>query len=459
MKDNLKFLITLALVILILLAQPVAAKDDDDKKETKTIIKADEEISQVIKSGIEENQYLALDKCIKIAIINNPTIRAAISNTEVFRNRVGKAKSDYFPRFNLSNGYSLDNQSTFANSFDIDVNSYNIINLGISQLIYDFGKTGTNIDIQKTNLSARQADLKAEINNTVFNVKKAYFALLLAFHRQTVIEESVDQFEQLLAQAKAFYEVGTKPKIDVLTAEVNLSNAKLDLIRAKNRVEIAYATLNNTMGLPESPIYRLKDELRYVEESADFNNLIATAYDNRPDFKSAVLQVEASKKEIKLAKKDYLPTLQGFSGFRVTVYDTELATNTDEGWNAGVSLDLPVLNPYLTHKKIKEAKASFEKENSEAEALKNNLYFQVKQAYTDFIEAKSSVPATEVVLEQAEESYNLAKGRYEVGVGDPIELKDAELTYRNAQFAYYKALYDYNVALAQLENVTGTGMD
>ncbi|NLF84408.1 MAG: TolC family protein, partial [Candidatus Gastranaerophilales bacterium] len=65
----------------------------------------------------------------------------------------------------------------------------------------------------------------------------------------------------------------------------------------------------------------------------------------------------------------------------------------------------------------------------------------------------------EVALKQAEESFNLAKGRYKVGVGDPIELKDAELTHRNAQFAYYRALYDYNVAIAKLENVIGIGVN
>ena len=64
-------------------------------------------------------------------------------------------------------------------------------------------------------------------------------------------------------QAKAFYKVGTKPKVDVTIAEVNLSNAKLNLIQAENAVDIAMAKLNNTMGLPYSNKYKVTETLRY----------------------------------------------------------------------------------------------------------------------------------------------------------------------------------------------------
>ena len=416
---------------------------------------SEEEITSVIESGIEENQYMSLERCLQIAIANNPTIKAAISNTEVYQHKIGQAKAGYFPKLNISNGYSTEN-ATSLSATDPDTNSFNIINIGLNQLIYDFGKTTTDIDIKKTNFSAKEEDLKTEINQTVFNVKEAYFQLLLSFHRQEVMEESVEQYGQLLSQAKAFYEVGSKPKIDVMTAEVNLSNAQLSLIKAKNLVNIAFAGLNNTMGLPESPFYQLKDKLRFAEEDFAFNELIQKAYDNRPDFKSAMLQVQASEKNINLAKKDYLPSLGGFTGFSLRHLDDDVTSDTDSGWNAGVALKLPVLNGYLVKKKVNEATANYEKEVSEAQALKNNLYFQVKQTYMEFIEAKNSVPTAEVALKQSKESYDLAKGRYEVGVGNPIELKDAELTYRNAKLAHFNALYDYNVALAKLENVTGS---
>lgn len=471
MKNKISFIIALA-VIFTFQAHPLFAKEKPEKKpkakqekvdkteKNKDIIDIqDDEISKIIVSGIEENRFMSLEDCLKIAIANNPTVKAAISNTEIYKSRIGQAKASYFPRFNISNGFSYNNTPVQKSIADDNVNSFDIVNIGISQLLFDFGKTTTNIDIQKTGYKATEEDLKTVINNLVYDVKQAYYWLLLASHRQDVLEESVDQYEQLLEQAKAFYAVGTKPKIDTLTAEVNLSNAKLDLIKAKNAVSVAFATLNNTMGLPESPIYRLKNKLTYIDKEFAFDELIKTAYENRPDYKAAELRVEAAQKHVKLAKKDYYPTIGGVSGFSLRAFDASGNSSIDEGWNAGLALDLPVLNYYMTRKKIDEAKASEEKEVSTAQSMKNTLYFQVKQTYMNFIEAQNSVPAAEIALKQAEESFNLAKGRYKVGVGDPIEVKDAELTHRNAQFAYYRALYDYNVAVAKLENVTGIGVN
>ncbi|HSA06291.1 MAG TPA: TolC family protein [Candidatus Gastranaerophilales bacterium] len=455
MIKNYKSLLLLILTVFIAYSMPVNAKKEDIKSAEKQIEEHKDEITRVIESGIEENQYLTLDNCLKIAISNNPTIKAAISNTEAFQNRIGMAKADYFPRFNISNGYSVTNPNTITTSLDNNTNTFSIVNIGITQLIYDFGKTTTNIDIQKTHFNATEADLRTVINDIVFNVKQSYFKLLLAFHKQEVIKEAVDKYKKHLEQTKAFYEIGTKPKIDMMTAEVNLSNAELELIKAKNNVSIAFASLNNVMGLPKSPFYNLKDQLTYTEHDFELEELIKTAYENRPDYKSAALKVEASKKEIRLAKKDYLPSLEGFSGFNLKHLDTSTDSKIDEGWNAGIALDLPVLNAYHTKKKVNEARALYEKECSEAQSLQNDLYFQVKQTYINFIEAKNTIPATEIALKQAEESYNLARGRYEVGVGNPIELKDAELTHRNAKLAYYTALYDYNTALARLEKVIG----
>ena len=80
----------------------------------------------------------------------------------------------------------------------------------------------------------------------------------------------------------------------------------------------------------------------------------------------------------------------------------------------------------------------------------------VKQAYIQLKNAKENVPVSKNALVQAQEQFNLARGRYKVGMGDVIELKDAETTYRNAQLDYYKSLLNYNISAANLERVVGT---
>ena len=73
------------------------------------------------------------------------------------------------------------------------------------------------------------------------------------------------QFQLHLDQAKGFYDVGTKARIDVIKAEVDLSNAKLSLINAENALKIAWVTLNNVMGTPDSPEYTIEDNLSFQQ--------------------------------------------------------------------------------------------------------------------------------------------------------------------------------------------------
>ena len=245
-------------------------------------------------------------------MLNNPDIKAAISNTEIYRSKIGQAKSAYIPELNFSTGYNYSNQASYVSFVDNTVSNFDITSIGLTQLIYDFGKTQANIKIQKTNFASTKEDLQNTINNIVFSVKKAYYDLLLAYENRKVYEESVLMYEEQLKQAEAFYKVGERPKVDVLTAKVNLSNAKLDLIKAENQIDIAYAALNNALGIPELSGYNLADGLNYNDDKIDFEKLIEIAKENRPDYKSALLRSDSARTQIKLAKTDFAPRMEAF---------------------------------------------------------------------------------------------------------------------------------------------------
>ena len=113
-------------------------------------------------------------------------------------------------------------------------------------------------------------------------------------------------------------------------------------------------------------------------------------------------------------------------------------------------------NIALLKKQVDEANATADKDIADYEVTRQKVYLDVKQAYIQLKNAKENVPVAQKALEQAKEQFNLARGRYKVGMGDVIELKDAETTFRNAQLSYYKALLDYNISAANLERVVGT---
>ena len=89
------------------------------------------------------------------------------------------------------------------------------------------------------------------------------------------------------------------------------------------------------------------------------------------------------------------------------------------------------------------------------EQQQNNVYLDVKTAYLSFVNARDGVPVAKQAMEQAQVQYEIAAGRYRTGLSDAIELKDAEITYRNAQLNYYNTLMQYNTAVASVEKTVG----
>jgi outer membrane protein len=410
---------------------------------------ADEEMVNVLKARIDQGEKLSLEECIELAIENNPSIQAAKNTTEVYKSRIGQAKSGYYPQVNLSTGYDRKNAQT-SSPVDKSSNSYQG-NISLNQLIYDFGKTSTAVKIQKLGLDASNADVNNTVNQTTYNVKKAYYNVLYALKNKEVCNDTIGQYEQQLKQAKAFFDEGLKPKIDVTNAEVNLSNAKFNYIKADNAVESAYSDLNAAMGFSEALTYSLSDKLEFKNNDFTLDTAVEEAYKNRPDLKSLVSKESAAKESVNLAKKDYLPKLEAITGYGLGGSEFPL----DSGWSVGGQITLPVFDGLLTHNKVKEARTNLNAAKLNQDILKLSIFKDVQKAYIAINEAKKKIPVSEMAVKQAKENFDLATGRYEVGIGNPIEVKDAEVSYSNARLSYYQALYDYNTARSTLEWVVG----
>ncbi len=412
------------------------------------------EENKTIEGSISQEPGLNLDECIKIALANNPQIQSAIHNKEIYKTKIGQAWANYFPELSGSIGYQRTKMLMPAlSSFKMQPYNYiNTVSVSATQLVYDFGKTRTSANMAKKTYEATEKNLDEVINTVVYSVKAAYYNLLFAMQQEGVLKESVKIYEAHLAQAKSYYDIGVKAKIDVITAEHNLSSVKLSHIKAKNAIDIAYANLNNALGIPNKEAYRISDNLSSSYYDVDFEKLIKDAYDVRPALIMAKKKAEASKYLVKASKVAFLPDINLEASYNLGGREF----TADYGYAFGGSMSYPVVNLMKLKKQVDEAKATYSKDESDYEVQKQNVYLEVKQAYISLVELEDSIPVSKMALSQAKEQYDLANGRYKVGLGDAIEFKDAENTYRNAQLDYYKTLLDYNVAAANLEKVVGT---
>lgn len=447
------------LILILFLSLPVQAKKAEkpekvEKTEQTEQVKPEED--KLIQGGVEENIILSMADCINKALENNPEIKAAIGTTEIFHSKIGQSRSRYFPRLGVTSGTSRNNRVVNSSDFafpDKSFTSYNFSAITIDQLIFDFGKTADLLKASKFNHQSSQEDLQALINDIIYRTKESYYMLLFAQKKMEVMQDNVDKFQEHLNQATAFFEVGTRPKIDVTIAKFNLSNAQLDLIKAKNEIEYAITKLNNTMGLPEHVQYSIEDELSYKKQSITFEEILEFAYKRRPDLQAAKLRTQASERLVKIASKAVVPDIQASASHTIGGGDFF----DDDGYGIGINLELPITNPYLVKKQLDEAKGKLNQDTALAQKLENDVYMQAKQAHIMLTEADEKIPVTELLLEQATENYEISSARYKAGIGDAIELKDAELEHRNAQLQYFNSILEYNIAVANLERVLGSG--
>ena len=403
-------------------------------------------------SLIKKGDTLNLQQCIEVALKQQPTIIAAMGTVNINQSRVGQAKSNYYPQINWSSSYNRINPTTGTLLKSGSAYDEYLSNVNLSQTIYDFEKTSTQVKIQNLNLDSSQSDLDSVASQIVFSVKQAYFSLLQAKRNRDVAVETVQQFQQHLDQAKGFFEVGTKPKFDVTKAEVDLSNAKLNLIKGENAFRIARVNLNNAVGMPEAPDYTIVDDFGFQKYDITFDEALKRAYITRPDLQSIIALKEAAERTIDLQKKGYYPTLSGNANYAVSGEEFPL----EKGWSVGATLNFPLFSGFSTKYQVEEAKAKLQVLKANEDALKQSIHLDVAQAYLNLQQASDSITTTELAVRQATENHELANGRYTAGVGNPIEVTDAEVSLINAKTSYNQALYDHKVTLANLEKAMGT---
>ncbi len=404
----------------------------------------------------EMNGEVTLSDCIKLAITHHPTIMSAISNAEIYKTRVGQAWSNYFPTISAGVNYSRNDMfmtmsNSYMRSMNQKYNMYYMPQISADMLLFDFGKTKALADTAKRSFEASRYDAETSIELVIYNVKVAYYNLVFAEIQKTVYEDTVKDFELQLKQAKAQYQIGRKAKIDVTTAEYNLGNAKVNLIKAKNTLELAAAQLANSVGIPELENVVLKDKLNTKEYNVNFKDLLATAEASRPALLSAKKQMDAAELNVRSAKRAFTPDISAFGSYN----QGGRQIDADYGYQFGVQLNYTALNLMLLKKQVDEATATYKKAVADYEQQKQNVYLEVKSAYISLLNSHDSLGVSKLALQQAKERQYQAFRRYQVGLGDAIEFKDAENSYLNAQLDYYSNLLDYNINAAEIERVIG----
>jgi outer membrane protein TolC len=214
---------------------------------------------------------------------------------------------------------------------------------------------------------------------------------------------------------------------------------------------VALASLNNALGIPDAAEYVIEDNLSFQKYTITYDEALEKAYKNRPDLTALIARKAAAEKAVTLAEKGYYPFLTGNAAYARAGESFPL----NNGWSVGATLSFPIFSGFLTKNQVEEARANLNTIKANEESLRQNILLEVKQAYLGLAEAEERIANAELTVRQATENLEIANGRYAAGVGNPIEVTDAEVSLSNAKTEHIGALYDYRVSRASIEKAIG----
>ncbi len=400
--------------------------------------------------AIKPGETLDLKRCIEIALERHPALTSAAGTLDASRSRVSQAKAGYYPRIDLSTGYERTHPASGSGSAAASDDEYQG-RADLSQTIYDFGRTSSSVKVNSLFAESSRADYEDTANRVVFNVKQAYYELSKSRKDRDALAETVLRYEKHLDQAKRFYEAGIRPKIDVTMSEVDLGRARLDILKAENALRIARIALNNAMGVPAAPAYEILDEAGIPDYAIDLEAALERGFKSRPDLLSAQAQREAAERSVDLARTGYYPILSGSAGYGWTGEEFPL----EREWSLGTMLTFPLFNGFSTRHRVQEARAGVDVYRGNEEVVRQNVRYEIEQAFYNVREARERITLAELLVRHAQQNRELAQGRYAEEVGNTIEVTDALVAEVDAKAEYITALYDYRIAVANLEKAMG----
>jgi outer membrane protein len=397
---------------------------------------------------------LTLDNAISIALEHHPSLRSANANLRAASASALQSMSAYFPTIGTSAVASRsEGWSILSPAIPPVKRSYDMYTAGIqvAQMIFDFGRTINKVSASNRLTDASEADALAVRGNVILNVQIAYYGVIQSKQVVKVNEEAIDRATQHLMQAKAFYSVGTRAQFDVTRAEVDLANANVNAIRARNQFRLAKLQLENAMGVHADSSYRISEVFEVEQFSYTLDSVKTVAMDQRPELIAGQARVSANRSLVSAAWDQHLPTLSASGSYTWTNYNFPLYSK----WNAGVTLSIPIFQGMGISAQVEQAQATDDATQANFELLKESVTLEIEQDYLSVKEAEERIGAAEKLVEQSDQALTLAEKQYIAGIGSTIEVTDAQLTLSNARITKIQALYDYNCNLVRLKRAMG----
>ncbi|BCM90712.1 hypothetical protein IAD21_02572 [Abditibacteriota bacterium] len=462
---------------------------------------------------------LTLEQAIQIAFANHGDVSAAQQSSASAQQRVTAARSNLYPDAsvsvgsNLSRGTVINQDPTTGTGTGTVTTSTNYVtttqtNFGLSQTVFDGGRNRAQVKQAQANATGAQAGIGVARQNLAFTVASNFYEQLRQDRLVAQRTQQVALAEGQLAQIQAQIEEGTAARVDAQSVNVTLSQARFDLTTARNARDTAQTNLRNALGLTRGPALRLRessdvaalsasvtpltleqttaaltppsstdtpalDAAPATDAAADvappleatptptpvplnvpalapLNDYVAAAQKNRPDLQQSRATVLSGQANVAIAKAEQKPQVGLTAG-----YNLQNIYNSGRGLTAGLSLSLPLFDAGGRKADVKAAETDLEASQIRLTQLEKDVAADVEAAYVSVSGSVERISNAQALVESARANLEAATEKYRAGVGIVLDVVNAQTQFAQAQTSATTAIYDYQIALADLTRATG----
>jgi outer membrane protein len=412
-----------------------------------------------------QTSALTLPQAVSIAIQNHPRIAAAQDIESAAGQRITQARAPYYPTVRGEiTGSQANSLSRIGAGFltTSALFSRQGEGLEVNQLITDLGRTGNLVASARLQAQASAQTTQATRYDVILGVNRAYFGVLESQALVRVAQETVAARQTLDDQVTALGKAQLKSQVDVSFADVNLSEAKLLLIRAQSNLQQSFVDLTRALGQDATPAqYQLADGPALSSSTpgtppASVEDLVTQAVMNRPELADLRFRYRAAQK-FESAERDLKhPSVNLMAVGGALPYIDQNPRVAPEGYEGiAINVHIPIFNGHLFSAREEAARYEALAANQRVRDLQQQVEHDVRAAWLNATTAYQRIPVTLELVTQATLAQDLAQGRYDLGLASIVELTQAQLNVTQAQIENVGAQYDYQSAYAFLQYTIG----
>lgn len=390
---------------------------------------------------------------VEVALCRNPATRSAWAAARQQAAALGMAESAWAPSLTLTGSESR----TFGGVHVDPAGNYistpqdaGDAALNLTWTLYDFGARSGRITSARKLLDAAAGSANSAAQQTVLAVVQAYYGLVAAEASLAAAKRAEAAYQRGLEVARGRREGGAATVADVLQAETALDGAVIARMQAEGTLKAARGTLAVTIGSRADEPFMLDPDAVPTDVPplrARVNELIDAAGWQRPDLAAARAQRDAAEANVAVARAAGWPTISLGAG-RSVVDNTGLP---HQGYNTiGINISVPIFSGFNTAYGVRQAEAALEASEANVEQVRLNVSRDVWAGYYALDTANQELTATAALLKSAEDSEQVALGRYQSGVGTILDLLTAQAAAVTAHQQRISVEYGWQLARAQL---------